>query len=170
MTTPTDDLVVPAPPELWTRVAALTVHEAATRKQVLRSLRGPLLLAAVALVAATATVTATVVRVLAPEPRPAPAAPAPGTSVDFYLEEDRALLQALDAARPGGGGVDGARLDALSARLRGVDAELRGVNRTLGAALRERARVVEEIRTRLGTPPQPPRPPRAPEAPRPPRA
>lgn len=48
---------VTAPPELWTLVAASTIHLRTVRKQVLRSMRGPLLVAALALVAATAAVT-----------------------------------------------------------------------------------------------------------------
>ena len=60
----------PAPPELWALVAASTVHLARVRRQVLRSMRGVLLVAALALVAATAAVTTFVVRQLQPPTQP----------------------------------------------------------------------------------------------------
>ena len=60
----------PAPPELWPLVAASTVHVARVRRQVLRSMRGVLLVAALALVAATAAVTIFVVRQLQPPTQP----------------------------------------------------------------------------------------------------
>jgi anti-sigma factor RsiW len=53
---------VTAPPELWPMVAASTIHLAAMRRQVLASLRGVLIVGAIALVAATAVVTWKVAR------------------------------------------------------------------------------------------------------------
>lgn len=53
---------VTAPPELWPLVAAATIHRRAVRRQVLRSMRGPLLVGALLLVAATALVTWRVAR------------------------------------------------------------------------------------------------------------
>jgi len=60
----------PAPPELWPLVAASTMHAARVRRQVLRSMRGVLLVGALALVAATAAVTIFVVRQLQPPTQP----------------------------------------------------------------------------------------------------
>lgn len=57
---------VAAPAELWPLVAAATVHEARLRRQLLRSLRGPLLVGAALLVIATATVTWWLARAVAP--------------------------------------------------------------------------------------------------------
>lgn len=48
---------VTAPAELWPLVAASTIHVRAVRRQVLRSMRGLLLLVAVVLVGATAFLT-----------------------------------------------------------------------------------------------------------------
>ena len=53
---------VTAPAELWPMVAASTIHLAAMRRQVLASLRGVLIVGAIALVAATAVVTWKVAR------------------------------------------------------------------------------------------------------------
>lgn len=53
---------VTAPAELWPLVASSTIHLAAMRRQVLASMRGVLLAAAIALVAATAVVTWKVAR------------------------------------------------------------------------------------------------------------
>lgn len=51
-----------APDELWTLVSASTIHERALRRRVLRSMRGVLVVGALALVAATAAVTLWVAR------------------------------------------------------------------------------------------------------------
>ena len=48
---------ITAPPELWPLVASSTVHLAAVRRQVLASMRGLLLGAAILLVGATAVIT-----------------------------------------------------------------------------------------------------------------
>lgn len=53
---------ITAPPELWPLVAASTIHLRAVRRQVLRSMRGVLLMAALALAAASALVTWRVAR------------------------------------------------------------------------------------------------------------
>ena len=53
---------VKAPSELWPLVAASTIHLAAVRRQALASLRGVLIIGALALVAATAFVTWNVAR------------------------------------------------------------------------------------------------------------
>jgi len=53
---------VPAPAELWPLVASSTIHLAAVRRQVLASMRGVLIVGAIALVAATAVVTWKVAR------------------------------------------------------------------------------------------------------------
>jgi hypothetical protein len=69
---------IKAPPELWPLVAATTIHRRAVRRQVLRSMRGPLLVGALVLVAATALVTWRVAHAswLGDDERP-PAATAP---------------------------------------------------------------------------------------------
>lgn len=51
---------VTAPPELWSLVAASTIHLRAVRRQVLRSMRGVLVLFALVLAVATAALTWTV--------------------------------------------------------------------------------------------------------------
>jgi anti-sigma factor RsiW len=53
---------VAAPPDLWPLVAASTVHVALVRRRVLASMRGVLVVAALALTAATAVVTWKVAR------------------------------------------------------------------------------------------------------------
>lgn len=75
---------VRAPAELWPLVAASTIHAGRLRREALRALRVPLLVAALALVAATALVTAAVTRqamrpppVAVPEPPTPPKPPAP---------------------------------------------------------------------------------------------
>lgn len=55
-------LTVAPPPELWTVVAATTVHERLVRRHVLRSMRGGLALAALVLVAASSAATIGVMR------------------------------------------------------------------------------------------------------------
>jgi predicted anti-sigma-YlaC factor YlaD len=66
---------VSAPPELWPMVAASTIHLAAIRRQVLASMRGTLIAAAIALVAATAVVTWKLARWTAPHVAPPATAP-----------------------------------------------------------------------------------------------
>jgi predicted anti-sigma-YlaC factor YlaD len=67
---------VAAPAELWPLVASTTIHLAAVRRQVLASMRGVLIVGAIALVAATAVVTWQVARWTS---RPSVAAPKMGT-------------------------------------------------------------------------------------------
>ncbi|HEX7980789.1 MAG TPA: zf-HC2 domain-containing protein [Gemmatimonadaceae bacterium] len=67
---------VTAPAELWPMVAASTIHLAAMRRQVLASMRGALIVGAIALVAATAVVTWKVARWTAPHTTPESTAPA----------------------------------------------------------------------------------------------
>lgn len=69
-----------APPELWTLVAASTIHAARVRRQLVRSARGLLILGALVLVLATAALTALVLggsrpRAGAPATSGAPRAP-----------------------------------------------------------------------------------------------
>jgi hypothetical protein len=55
-------LAIEPPPELWTVVAATTVHERLVRRHVLRAMRGTLALVALALVAASSATTVGVMR------------------------------------------------------------------------------------------------------------
>jgi len=55
-------LTVEPPPDLWTIVAATTVHERLVRRQVLRSMRGGLAVAALVIVAASSATTMAVMR------------------------------------------------------------------------------------------------------------
>lgn len=57
-------LTVEPPPDLWTVVAATTVHERLVRRHVLRSMRGGLAVAALALVAASSATTVAVMRLV----------------------------------------------------------------------------------------------------------
>jgi len=57
-------LTVQPPPELWPVVAATTLHERLVRRHVLRSMRGTLAVAAVALVATSSAATVGVMRLL----------------------------------------------------------------------------------------------------------
>jgi hypothetical protein len=66
---------VTAPAELWPMVAASTIHLGAVRRQVLASMRGALIVGAIALVAATAVVTWKVARWTTPRTVPAPTVP-----------------------------------------------------------------------------------------------
>ena len=66
--------VISAPPELWPLVASSTIHLAAVRRQVLASMRGLLLGAAILLVGATAVITWKIARWTA---EPGAAAPSP---------------------------------------------------------------------------------------------
>jgi anti-sigma factor RsiW len=69
---------VPAPPELWPLVAASTVHAVRLRRRTLRSMRGVLVLAALALVLGTAAATVIVMKALGLTiPRQPAAPPAP---------------------------------------------------------------------------------------------
>lgn len=63
-------LTIEPPPELWTVVAATTVHERLVRRHVLRSMRGTLALAALVLVAASSVTTVGVMRLVQGEARP----------------------------------------------------------------------------------------------------
>lgn len=57
-------LAIEPPPELWTVVAASTVHERLVRRHVLRAMRGTLALAALTLVAASSVTTVGVMRLV----------------------------------------------------------------------------------------------------------
>jgi predicted anti-sigma-YlaC factor YlaD len=70
-----EQVAVSAPAELWPMVAASTIHLAAMRRQVLASMRGALIVGAIALVAVTAVVTWKVARWTASRNVPATAAP-----------------------------------------------------------------------------------------------
>ena len=76
-------LDVSAPAELWPLVASSTIHLATVRRQVLASMRGVLMLVAIALVAATAVITWNVARwtsaprTMTPTVRTSPQAPRP---------------------------------------------------------------------------------------------
>lgn len=62
---------ITAPAELWPLVASSTIHFAAMRRAVLRSMRGALIAGAIAVAAATAVVTWKVARWTAPRVEPA---------------------------------------------------------------------------------------------------
>ena len=68
---------VAAPAELWTLVAASTIHLAAVRRQVLLSMRGLLVTGAIAIAAATAVITWQVARWTAGPRAAAPSTAAP---------------------------------------------------------------------------------------------
>ena len=72
---------VTVPSELWPLVASSTIHLAAVRRSVMRSMRGMLVAGAIAIAAATAVVTWKLARWTAPRPavvQPARASPSTG--------------------------------------------------------------------------------------------
>lgn len=74
---------ITAPAELWPLVASSTIHLAAVRRQVLASMRGVLIVGAIALVAATAVVTWNVARWTSAPRTNAPTAGTPVTARDY---------------------------------------------------------------------------------------
>ena len=75
---------VTAPVELWPLVASSTIHLAAVRRNVLASIRGILILGAIALVAATAVVTWNVARWTSASRAEAPTSEAPAPITRGY--------------------------------------------------------------------------------------
>lgn len=149
---------VEPPASLWPRVVAATSEQAHVRRRLLRSLRAPLLAAALALVALTSWTTARLV-----SRTPSDVA---GTAARVVLQEDAALDRTLASHDRERSPIPRERVRALRARLAAADAAIRRApdDEALYRALAERERVVAEIRPVLGRAPKPPRPPRPPIA------
>jgi hypothetical protein len=144
---------VEPPAALWPRVVAATSERAFVRRRLLRSLRAPLLAAAVVLVALTSWATA----------RVASRAPADvaGHAARVVLDEDAALDRMLESRDAERGPIPRERIRTLRARLAAADASIRGApdDEALYRALAERERVLADVRAVLGRGPRPPRPP-----------
>ena len=92
--------IVTAPAELWPLVASSTIHLAAVRRQVLASMRGVLIVGAIALIAATAVVTWKVARWTS-EPRVvAPTIGRPGYHAPGGSHPTRVSPKAPEAPKP----------------------------------------------------------------------
>lgn len=148
---------VEPPAELWPLVVASTIAWPRLRRQVLRSMRVPLLVMAALLVALSAATTAWVVTRVPAFVHADAAAP----SLSSILEEDADFDRALAGLDHEHGPVERARVRELRQRLAAADARLRTASddEAFYLALAERERVVKEIRPLFG---QAPRPPRAP--------
>jgi len=145
---------VAPPAELWPLVVASTVAWPRLRRQVLRSLRLPLSVAAVSLVLLSAVTTAWVMRRVNATSARAPVAAR-------SLAEDADFDRALAARDHEHGPVPRERVAALRASLAAADAAIRGAtdDEALYRALAERERVLGDIRPVLGRGPRPPRAP-----------
>jgi hypothetical protein len=142
------------PAELWPLVVASTVEQPRLRRQLLRSLRAPLAIAACVLVLLSSVTTAWIVtRATTGGAVAPPLAP--------YLQEDARLDRALAAHDHEHGPIPRERVAALRGRLAAVDAALRRApdDEAFYNALALRERVLAEIRPVLGRGPRPPRAP-----------
>jgi hypothetical protein len=155
---------VAPPAELWPFVVASTIARVRVRRQVLRSMRASLAIAAVVLVALSSATTAWVMRRVSTSESTGAVSGVP--SLSLALDEDVALARALAARDREQGPVSRERINELRQRLRAADADLRRASsdEALFRALAEREGVVADIRGVLG------RGPRAPRAPIPGRA
>ena len=148
---------VEPPAELWPLVVASTIEWPRLRRQVLRSMRVPLLVMAALLVALSAATTAWVVTRVSAISHADAAAP----SLSSILEEDAALDHALAGLDHEHGPVERARVRELRQHLAAADAGLRRAtdDEAFYLALAARERVAKEIRSVLGRGPRPPRAP-----------
>lgn len=150
---------VAPPAELWPFVVASTVARVRVRRQVLRSMRASLAIAAIVLVALSSATTVWVMGRVSPAESTGGVSGVP--SVPVALDEDVALERALAARDRERGPVARERIHELRQRLRAADGDLRRApnDEALLRALAERERVVAEVRLVLGRGPRPPRAP-----------
>ena len=148
---------VEPPAELWPLVVASTIEWPRLRRQALRSMRVPLLVMAMLLVALSAATTAWVVTRVSAIVHADAAAPSLSSILDEDADYDRDLA-GLDHEH---GPVERARVRELRQRLAAADSRLRGASddEAFYLALAERERVVKEIRPLFGRAPRPPRAP-----------
>lgn len=154
------DVRVEPPAELWGLVVAATVHRRRLRRQLLRSLRPPLVLAALVLVVLSSATTAWVVT------RLTSIGSREGVQVAPALRADADLDRMLAARDHDHGPIARERVDELRRRLATMDDALRRApdDEALYAALAQREHVLKELTSVLGIGP---RAPRAPLPPRP---